>query len=795
MSQSEIQNKYCMPPKEIAALVDAPLTPAISLSPDRKLLLLMARPGLPSIAEVALTELRLAGLRIDPRTNGPSREEFYTSLTIVRISDRVEQVIAGLPKGAKIGSVRWSPDGDRFAFTVTKELGIALWVAELKTATARPLTEACLNAVFGTPFTWAPDSQTLFCQMVLANRGDTPIAPTVPEGPIIQENLGKIAPSRTYQDLLKNTYSEILFEHYAMSQVVQITLDGKVQPIGPAGIIRHAYPSPNGTYLLVQIFHRPFSYLVPFSRFPHRVEVWGRQGQVVHKVADLPLAEEVPLAFDAVPEGPRAFVWRADAPATLSWVEAQDKGDPRLEVEVRDQVYTLSAPFDKKPAGLISLGFRYADILWGNKDLALVSEQWWKRRRVRTWRVSPDSSDTEPQLLFDRSWEDRYQDPGLPLMQPTLAGMQTLLTYDDGRDLFLVGDGASSEGDRPFLDRFTIDTGEKKRLWQSEAPYYEYPVQFIDVESGQLLTSRESIQEPTNYFVRDLRQNKIRQVTDFPHPAPQLADVQKELIQYERADGVQLTATLYLPPGYSPNDGPLPMLMWAYPREYKSADVAGQVKDSAYRFVRVTAHSPLFWLTQGYAILEGPTMAIVGEGEEEPNDTYVAQLVASAEAAIKVVVRRGVADRNRIAVGGHSYGGFMTANLLAHTDLFKAGIARSGAYNRTLTPFGFQAEERTLWEAPEVYFKMSPFMHVEKINAPLLLIHGEADNNSGTFPIQSERFYNALKGHGATARLVMLPHESHVYQGRESVLHMLWEMTTWLERYVKQAKSSKSLSP
>ncbi|MRR10727.1 S9 family peptidase, partial [bacterium] len=326
---------------------------------------------------------------------------------------------------------------------------------------------------------------------------------------------------------------------------------------------------------------------------------------------------------------------------------------------------------------------------------------------------------------------------------------------------------------------------QTRRLFRSEAPHYELPVEILDPAQGTFLTRRESVSEPPNYYVRNLKTNSDRALTAFPHPTPQIAGVYKELIRYEREDGVKLTGTLYLPPGKKPADGPFPLLMWVYPQEFKSADAAGQVTDSPYRFVRVSPMSPLLWLAAGYAVLDDPTMPIVGEGQAEPNDTYVKQLVAGARAAVDEMVRRGIAERGRIAIGGHSYGAFTTANLLAHTDLFAAGIARSGAYNRTLTPFGFQAEERTFWQAPETYFIMSPFSHADKIKKPLLLIHGEADNNPGTFPMQSERFFSALKGHGATVRLIMLPHESHGYRARESLLHMAAEMTDWLQACIR----------
>jgi dipeptidyl aminopeptidase/acylaminoacyl peptidase len=353
--------------------------------------------------------------------------------------------------------------------------------------------------------------------------------------------------------------------------------------------------------------------------------------------------------------------------------------------------------------------------------------------------------------------------------------------------VFLTAEGASPEGSRPFVDALDLTSGKKTRLFHSEGPVYEYPLAFLSVASRTLLTRRESTEEPPNYFARDLKTNEVRALTSFPHPYPGLVGATRELVRYQRPDGVALTATLHLPPGYSPSSGSLPLIVWAYPREYKSADAAAQVRESPYRFSRVSWGSPLYWLTQGYAIMDDAAMPIVGEGDEEPNDTYVEQLVASAKAAVDEAARRGVADPDRAAIGGHSYGAFMTANLLAHSDVFRAGIARSGAYNRTLTPFGFQSEERTFWEAPETYFTMSPFMHADQIDEPILLVHGEADNNSGTFPIQSQRLFHALKGHGARARLVLLPHESHGYRGRESVLHTLWETNEWLERYVKNA--------
>jgi dipeptidyl aminopeptidase/acylaminoacyl peptidase len=783
---------YRMPPAEIAEIIDAPPVPHISVSPDNEWILLLKRPNLPSIEEIAQPELRLAGRRINPRTNGPSRSFPYTGLVLKRISDLEEREITNLPDNAQIRNVVWSPDGKKVAFTNTIAEGIELWVVDVKQGEAEKIPGIMLNDASGEPFHWLSDSRTIICKTIPAARGPAPEKPAIPQGPIIQENLGQKAPAVTYADLLKNPHDEELLEYYMNTRLVQANINGETISFGLPGMIARAEPSPDGQYILVEKKHRPFSYLVNVRHFPTSVEIWDLKGNIVRLVADQPLAEDVPTVTAAVRSGPRDFDWRDDAGAILYWAEALDGGDPRNEVDVREQIYNLEAPFKGNPIPLITLNLRYRNIKWKDENLALISEWWWTTRRFRTWIFAPRSPRIKPEVLLDYIWEDRYNHPGTPLIQPSAAGRRVLLTGDDGRSIFLCGDGASPEGNRPFLDRFDLKTMIKERMWRSEAPYYEKPVRLLDAKKQHLLTSRESTVKPPNYFVRDLRKGKIRQLTSFPHPTPQLADVYKELIRYKRGDGIEMTAILYLPAGYKPEDGPLPTLIWAYPHEFKSADAAGQVTDSPYRFIKVGWWSPMLWLTQGYAVVDNPSMPIIGEGDREPNDTFVEQLVEDARAVIEEAVRRGVADPDRIAVGGHSYGAFMAANLLAHSDLFCAGIARTGAYNRTLTPFGFQNEDRTLWEAPEVYFEMSPFMHIDKIDEPILLIHGEADNNPGTFPMQSQRFFNALKGHGATCRLIMLPHECHGYRARESIMHMAWEMDRWLDKYVKNAPPRKT---
>jgi dipeptidyl aminopeptidase/acylaminoacyl peptidase len=786
---------YRMPPRGIADIADAPPTPQVVLDPTGEWLLVLEHPALSSIAELSREELRLAGIRLNPATNARSRRDVAIRAELLRVEDGTVRAIEGLPPSPRIDDVSFSPDGAHFAFTHTTDAGMELWVADLGAAAARRVASG-LNGVFGEVYHWRSDGRSLVARTVPSDRGAAPATPAVPEGPVAQETTGESAAAWTYQDLLESPHDEDLFEHYGTAQIVEVDLDGKVTLVGAPALVSRSEPSPDGRLLLVERLERPFSYLVPYSRFASRVEIWERSGSLVREVARVPLAENVPLGRNAVPLGPRAIQWRPDEDGTLFWVEAQDGGDPKATASVRDKLFSFTAPFDGEPRELASLGLRFGEAFWGDGRVALVREWWWADRRERLWKLDPSTGAPGPELLFDYSYEDRYNVPGTPMVEKNARGFEVLVTADAGKTIFLTAEGASPEGDRPFVDALDVESGKATRIFRSEAPYYEEPMAFIDIDSRTLLTRRESAEEPPNYFVRDLSKagSAIRALTRFPHPYPGLQGATRELVRYSRPDGVQLTATLHLPPGYQPGQGRLPLFVWAYPIEFKSADAAGQVTESPYRFPRISWGSPLYWLSQGWAIMENATMPIVGEGDEEPNDTYVDQLVASARGAVDEAARRGVADPERAAIGGHSYGAFMTANLLAHSDIFRAGIARSGAFNRTLTPFGFQSEQRTFWEAPEVYFKMSPFMHADRIDEPILLVHGEADNNSGTFPVQSQRFFHALKGHGAKARLVLLPHESHGYRARESVMHTLWEMNEWLEKYVKNAPPRKVTS-
>ena len=778
---------YQLPPEAIVSLIDAPQTPSVLLSPDNQTMLLLYRPGLPSIADLSQPELRLAGIRFDPSTNGPSRGQGANMITAMKTDGTVLGELRGLPADPKLGGVSWSMDSKRFAFTNTTGSTIELWVADLATMSAVRIDDG-VNGIFRRTMSWLPDGSIIYLR-TLSNRGKAPVASQVPAGPSIQESEGIQGESRTFQDLLSSVDDENIFEFYATSELVR--WDGQTStPLGRKGMITDVSPSPDGKWLLVTLTERPFSYVVPYYYFPSRSEIWDLSGNTVRTLLVKPLQENLPRGYDVVNPGPRNYSWRSDRPASLMWVEALDEGNYHAkEMQFHDQVYRLDAPFTGDPVPFIATEKRFQGIMWGNDNLAMLMEGLSKSRV----RVTSAFNPADPQASLKKLWElnsdDRYSNPGFPATVPNAWGRPVLLTTDKGRSLYLSGPGASPEGDRPFVDKYDLKTGKTTRLWRSEAPYYETVSEFLDPARGLLLTVRQSVTEVPNYYIRDLKKGTLKQVTKFENPYPQLAGVHKELVTYKRKDGVDLSFTLYLPAGYDrTKDGPLPTILWAYPREFNDPSMAGQVSGSPYTFTRISPSSVLVYVTQGYAVLNDASFPIVGVGDQEPNDTFVEQLVANAEAAINKAAEMGVTDPKRVAVSGHSYGAFMTAHLLSHSRLFAAGIARSGAYNRTLTPFGFQSERRSFWENPELYLEMSPFTHATKVKDPLLLIHGMADDNQGTFPIQSERYYAALKGAGAVTRLVLLPHEAHGYSARESLLHMHWEYLRWLDKYVKNKK-------
>ena len=782
---------YQIPKKELLDLIDVDLAPTVLRNTKNTVMVLLSRSTYKSIADLSRKELRIAGLRVDPKRFIGSRTTYYNKVELVDFEKgKTRLLVAGLPNKPQLTNFIWSPDEKMIAMTHTSDSSVELWILDVTTRKAKKLSSQPINATMGNSINWFKSSKELLVKLIPKDREDIiDQSVVVPTGPKVTENNGEKAQNRTYQDLIKNPTDAKNFTQLSRSEIYKIDLNGNKSHFLDARMYRGVSVSPDGKYVMVSFVKEPFSYLVPYYRFPTETHVYDLDAQLVKLISDNPLQEVLPKGFMAVSTNKRDIGWRKDKPSTIYYVGALDKGNPEIKVPYRDALYEWEAPFGQKSILLTKTINRYAGIIWGNDLNAIIYDRWWNSRNSKTYTFSPSKPDIPARVIVDRNYQDRYSDPGDFVTRKGKYGENILAL--DGNNAFLLGDGFSEKGQFPFLDQINLKSNKKNRTYQSTYTDKFEQLYDYDIIEKKLSIRIESKNEYPNYFTRSLdKKHTLKQQTFFENPFKNLENVGKELISYKRKDGLDLSGILYTPEGFDKNNPKqLPMILWAYPREYKDKSSAAQKINNPNRFLYPSWGSPIYWVTQGYLVLDRAAFPIIGEGTDEPNDSFRTQLVANAEAAINAVVEKGYADRNRIAVGGHSYGAFMVANLLSHSNLFAAGIARSGAYNRTLTPFGFQSESRSYWEAPEVYYTMSPFMHADKMKTPLLLVHGEADNNSGTYPLQSERYYNALKGLGATTRLVMFPKESHGYRAKETILHLIWEQDQWLEKYVKNRKT------
>jgi dipeptidyl aminopeptidase/acylaminoacyl peptidase len=776
---------YQVPPKVISDLLLAAPTPSISLESKGKYLLQLERSSYPTVEELGQPEFKIAGLRINPNNASLSRQTYINHIAIKNIQSGNNIAIKGLPSNLSALSPSWNHAETKISFFNVLSNKVDLYIIDIATATCKKINTMSVNLVLGNTLIWL-DNNTVLYKATVNNLSQLAKKPITPKGPTVQENLGKTAPSVTYQDLIKSPYDEYVFEFLSLSQLVKNT-NGVETKIGKAGIINSVTASPDKQYLLIKTLQKPFSYLVPAGGFASTVVIADQKGNTVKVLAELPSMESTPSGYDNVQNVARGFDWRNDAPATIIYALPLDSGYIKKKIPFHDAIYSLSAPFNTSAKELFKTKTRFSRVTWGNDDLALVSEN---LRSKQQYSVSNYNSKTGAiTTLYEGNSTDLYNNPGSPVTIKNKYGEEVIAAVDNGQNiLFNNTTGASAKGDLPYLAKFNLTTKSKEIIWRCSEDCFEYVVDVLDINNLRVLTRRETEKDVPNYYIKSGSQlsNSI-QITQFKNPYTAMEGVTKEKIKYKRKDGIDLTGDLYLPKGYDKTkQGPLPTLIWAYPREFTNAADASQIRGNQHKFTLLSWGSPVFYVTQGYAILDNAEMPIVATSpDKKPNDDFVNQLSLNASAAIDKLVEMGVGDRNRMAVGGHSYGAFMTANLLAHTNLFKTGIARSGAYNRTLTPFGFQNEERTFWQAPDLYLAMSPFAFADKIKAPLLMTHGEMDDNTGTFPINSERLYAAIKGHGGTVRFVYLPYEAHGYKGKENLLHLLYEQGRWLDKYLK----------
>jgi dipeptidyl aminopeptidase/acylaminoacyl peptidase len=777
---------YQKPSSEILALADYERAPGVTMDSKKEFILFTYRDTYKSLNDLYQEEMRLGGLRINPVTNISSTVSYINNLKIRKIASKDEVQVSGLAQNVRISYVSMSPNEKKIAFTNTTNSGVELWVLDVETAQARRLTDAILNANLGNPVSWLSDNENMLVKLLPKNRAaliDT--KKDLAKGPTVSVSDGSISQNPTFQDLLKNQSDEQNFETLVTSDLYKISISGNADLFKPSAMYSDVRVSPDGNYVFITSIQKPFSYVVPFYRFPQKSVVYDIKGNEIKVVNEVPLIENIPKGFDSAPTGKREMRWRDDKPSTLYYVVALDEGDKAKKAEFRDEVFLWNAPFGSEPASLFKTRQRFAGIIWGNDRFAIGYDQWYDTRNMKTYLINPSSGEL-PRVIYDRNIQDIYSDPGNFETKKDQNGRYRLLIEKDYA--FLIGDGYSKDGQFPFIDELNLTSLKTKRLYQSEYKDKKEDLLSIeDAEKGDVLVMLQSKNEFPNYYFRDIKnKGKLEQITYFKNPFESIKNVYKEVIRYKRKDGVELSGTLYLPVGYDTvKKEKLPLLMWAYPVEYKDKNSAGQNDQNPNQFTYPNYGSFVYWVTKGYVVLDNASFPIVGEGTTEPNDNFIDQLVSSAEAAIDAVNKRGFINPKKVAVGGHSYGAFMTANLLTHSDLFACGIARSGAYNRTLTPFGFQNEQRNYWDAPEIYNTMSPFMHADKMKTPLLLVHGDADNNPGTFTLQSERYFQALKGLGAPVRLVLLPKESHGYAARENILHLLWEQDQFFEKYLK----------
>ncbi|MBL7887744.1 MAG: prolyl oligopeptidase family serine peptidase [Flavobacterium sp.] len=787
-SKAQENVTYQKPSAEILALADYERAPSVNMDSKKEYMLLSYRNTYKTLDDLNQEEMKLGGLRVNPITNISSTVTYINNLKLRRVAEKVEKQVTGLPENARIAYVSWSPNEKKIAFTNTTNKGVELWIIDVASASAKKITSDNLNANLGSPFNWMNDNETLLIKVLPQNRPALIDGKKdLPKGPTVSVSDGSKSQNRTFQDLLKNKTDEFNFDALVTSELYKVNLSGAMQLFKSADIYAGESFSPDGNYLMLTTIQKPYSYIVPLSRFPQKTIVYNANGNEIKQVNEVPLTEVMPKGFSSVRKGKRSMSWRADKPASLSYVVALDEGDQANKVDFRDEVFSWDAPFNGNPTSILKTQQRYGGIVWGNETIAIAYDSWYDTRNTKTYLFNPLNANETPKVISDRNSQDIYSDPGNFETKRNAFNRYVLAIEND--NMYLIGDGFTKEGQFPFIDEFNIKNLKTKRLYTST--YKDKKEDLLSIEDfkkGDVLVMIQSKNEFPNYYLRNIKsKDKLTQLTSFKNPFESIKNVYKEVIKYKRKDGVELSGTLYLPANYDrvKKTEKLPLLIWAYPEEFKDKNSAGQSNKNPNEFTFPNYGSFVYWVTKGYAVLDDASFPIIGEGTTEPNDTFIPQLVSNGEAAIDAVDNLGYINRKKVAVGGHSYGAFMTANLLTHSNLFACGIARSGAYNRTLTPFGFQSEQRNYWDVPEIYNGMSPFMNADKMKTPLLLTHGEADNNPGTFTLQTERYFQALKNLGAPVRMVILPKESHGYVAKENILHLLWEQDQFLEKYLK----------
>ena len=816
--EEQLQSSYIMPPAPITDYInrDKNLASLDRISPGGNYFLI------PSTTELSTAELmsqkiyRLAMLKVTPATNRELDHSTYGiyALKIFSLKDKTSRQVK-LPPDSFFSDMVWSPDGKKIAFLAHLPNGTQVWIADAETGTAEALSDAPVMATIAarpqsgrssaTPsrmLQWTSDG-SLVTLLVPSNRGAEPVLNPVPAGPIVRHSLDKPTPTRTLPFLLRTPHDADLFRYYTTAQPAILARGRAPQIIGAPAMYLSISVSPDGKYLLTDRIIEPFSYLVGYDAFPHQYEVMDIAGNILATVSKAPA--ELALRRDGDAGGadlPRDLAWRPDGKG-LSFImtEPRDKKAEGAQEasERQERIMLLELPFAMDRAKvLVSSARRISEVSY-SRDGRYVFATLAERPRAggkRLQDIAAYDLTSEPPQAFVLAKgidpEDVVNLPGTLMTRTTGNGIGYAAVSADGQAGFLESPGHKADfKPRPFIDRVIIRTGEKRRVFEGSADMYERPLAALDGDLTHLIVSRESSRKaPDSYlwtnegFGENLTNNK--------DPYPDLTACKRIDFEFQRSDGVTVHGRISLPLNYKEGTR-VPAVFWDYPREYGTSEeyARGAItsrNNNAYTPLSFLRWSDL-WLTQGYALVY-TDIPILGKATAY-NDNYLTHLLDSVYGAIRKLDQMGLIDMDRLGHGGHSYGAFATANLLAHSPFFKAGIAGDGAYNRTLTPMTFQQERRYFWEATTTYLEMSPFFYADQINAPLLMYHGGDDDNSGTYLIQSERMMQALTGLGKKAVLYIYPFEAHSPRCKETYLDIWARWIDWFDKYVKNPAQAK----
>ena len=775
---------YQLPCERIVEIFDRPLHPLVSVLHGQDKMMSYDLSIYIPLEWLAQEVVHYGEINIYSRSRSRPRVNFHSGIHVVDISSATKgleetsfhSTRLDLPKNSAFGGGMPSFSGHAL-FTIEYLYDrMVLWHVDTSTYETRVLLDGGLTQVTNSVASWFPDNVNLLVSLIPENMEKPELASNVPTGPIIRETTGRESRIITRPNLIQDSHEEALFEYYATTQLgVLNTITGELRRIGSPGVITSTLVSPNSRFVLVHEHIKPFSKTVAYWHFPSR---WYVYDLVENREIELVRHPQAVPQFGRVQTGKRWFSWHPLMDASLIYVEALDGGESNAPATYRDDIRLLNHPFRGNGRRLFRTAQRLQEISFIDRDTYILSEFEWRTNTTITTLVN---SRNRRHQISRRHIRAIYDSPGSPVTYTTNRG-QTLVLRQ-GNYIFFIGDGVSRDSRVPFVDKLNVNTFVRQRIVEFDEEDFVQILDFYNNNPERLLILRQNRTTPNNMFLVNLADNTEIALTQIVDNVPELTNLPTRVIRYMREDGVQLSGLLYLPANFDGSER-IPLLMSAYPREFIDAATASQIVNQDNRFVRPFGSSNLYMCLDNVAVLVNAAFPIIGD-TETANNTFIEQSIMNARAAIDYLYEEGIIDRDKVVISGHSYGAFMVLNMLAHSDLFAGGIAQNGAYNRTLTPFGFQSERRSLWQARDTYINLSPFLFANQIQAPLLLIHSTEDTNPGTFPLQSRRLFEALEGLGKTARYVQLPLEGHNYRARETHLHLLWEYQKFFDDFIR----------